>query len=66
MVELPCPANCDGSTAAPVLNVADFICFLNRFAAGDARANCDASTTPPVLSVADFVCFQTQFAAGCP
>ncbi|MBL9031965.1 MAG: hypothetical protein JNM80_09690 [Phycisphaerae bacterium] len=64
--EVPCPANCDGSTAAPVLNVADFICFLNRFAAGDSRANCDASTTPPVLSVADFVCFQTQFAAGCP
>ena len=27
-------ANCDGSTTAPVLNVADFTCFLNQFAAG--------------------------------
>ena len=30
----PCYANCDGSTAAPVLNVLDFSCFLNRFASG--------------------------------
>ena len=29
-----CYANCDGSTTAPVLNVLDFSCFLNRFAAG--------------------------------
>ncbi len=29
-----CYANCDDSTAAPVLNVADFTCFLGRFAAG--------------------------------
>src|SRR5262249_33672194 len=28
-----CYANCDGSTAAPVLTVADFGCFLNAFAA---------------------------------
>jgi hypothetical protein len=27
-------ANCDASTAAPVLNVNDFTCFLNKFAAG--------------------------------
>ena len=27
-------ANCDGSTAPPVLNVLDFTCFLQRFAAG--------------------------------
>ncbi|MFN0131082.1 MAG: GC-type dockerin domain-anchored protein, partial [Phycisphaerales bacterium] len=65
-VELPCPANCDGSTAPPVLNVSDFICFLNKFAAGQSSANCDASTTPPTLNIADFVCFQTRFAAGCP
>ncbi|MFN0132516.1 MAG: GC-type dockerin domain-anchored protein [Phycisphaerales bacterium] len=64
-VELPCPANCDGSTAPPVLNVTDFICFLNKYAAGNSSANCDASTTPPTLNIADFVCFQTQFAAGC-
>ena len=29
-----CYANCDQSTAAPALNVADFTCFLQRFAAG--------------------------------
>ena len=29
-----CYANCDQSTTPPVLNVLDFSCFLNRFAAG--------------------------------
>jgi hypothetical protein len=62
----PCNANCDGSTTAPVLNINDFVCFQQRFAAGHPYANCDASTTPPILNVNDFVCFQQQFAAGCP
>ncbi len=61
-----CYANCDGSTTAPVLNIADFTCFLNRFAAEESYANCDQSTTPPVLNVADFTCFLQRFAAGCP
>jgi hypothetical protein len=61
-----CYANCDGSTTSPILNVADFTCFLQRFAAGDGYANCDFSTTPPVLNVADFTCFLQKFAAGCP
>ncbi len=61
-----CYANCDDSTTAPVLNVADFTCFLQRFAAGESYANCDGSTTPPVLNVADFTCFLQSFAAGCP
>jgi hypothetical protein len=52
-----CYANCDGSTTPPVLNVADFSCFLARFAAGDPYANCN---------VADFTCFLTAFAQGCP
>ena len=60
-----CYPNCDGSTTAPVLNVLDFSCFLNRFAAGDAYANCDNSTSPPVLNVLDFSCFLNKFAAGC-
>jgi hypothetical protein len=60
-----CYPNCDASTTPPVLNVADFSCFLNSFAAGDSYANCDHSTTPPVLNVADFACFLNQFAAGC-
>ena len=61
-----CYANCDSSTTAPVLNVADFTCFLQRFAAGESYANCDGSTTAPVLNVADFTCFLQSFAAGCP
>ena len=58
--------NCDGSTTAPILNVNDFICFNNRFAAGESYANCDASTAPPVLNVNDFICFNNRFATGCP
>jgi hypothetical protein len=61
-----CYANCDGSTAPPVLNVNDFICFQGRFAAGDPAANCDGSTAQPVLNVNDFICFQAAYAAGCP
>lgn len=61
-----CPANCDGSTTAPVLNVADFTCFLQKFANGDPVANCDCSTGTPFLNVADFTCFLQKFAQGCP
>jgi probable HAF family extracellular repeat protein len=61
----PCYANCDGSTTAPVLNVLDFGCFLNKFAAGDSYANCDGSTAAPVLNVLDFACFLNRFATGC-
>jgi serine protease AprX len=60
-----CYANCDGSAVPPILNVADFTCFLAKFAAGDPYANCDGSTEPPVLNVADFACFLAEFAAGC-
>jgi hypothetical protein len=62
----PCYANCDGSTQAPVLNVLDFNCFLNRFASGGVYGNCDGSTQSPVLNVLDFNCFLNRFAAGCP
>jgi hypothetical protein len=61
-----CVANCDNSLQPPVLNVNDFTCFMNKFAAGEPLANCDHSTTPPVLNVGDFVCFMNSFAAGCP
>jgi hypothetical protein len=60
-----CYANCDGSTQVPFLNVADFSCFLSKFAASDPYANCDGSTQPPILNVADFSCFLGKFAAGC-
>jgi phospholipase/lecithinase/hemolysin len=61
-----CYVNCDRSTTPPVLNVADFTCFLQQFAAGMSEANCDGSTAPPVLNVADFSCFLQKFALGCP
>jgi hypothetical protein len=70
-----CYANCHGSTAPPILNVDDFTCFINQFAAAQALpheqqighyANCDNSTTAPVLNVDDFTCFINQFAQGCP
>jgi hypothetical protein len=61
-----CYANCDESTVSPVLNVGDFTCFLQRFAAGESYANCDESTVAPVLNVGDFTCFLQRFAAGCP
>ena len=61
-----CYANCDASAAVPILNVNDFICFLNRLAAEDAYANCDGSTVPPVINVLDYICFLNKFAAGCP
>jgi hypothetical protein len=62
----PCYANCDGSTVSPALNVQDFACFLNKYAAGDPYANCDESTTVPTLNVNDFACFLNKYAAGCP
>ena len=60
-----CYANCDGSTAAPILNANDFSCFLNAFANGNSYANCDESTVLPVLNANDFSCFLNAFAGGC-
>jgi hypothetical protein len=66
LLEAPCPANCDLSVAIPVLNINDFQCFLNKFAAADPDANCDGSSAPPTLNVNDFQCFLNAFAVGCP
>jgi hypothetical protein len=60
-----CYANCDESSAPPVLNANDFQCFLNRFASGESYANCDESSAPPVLNANDFQCFLNAFATGC-
>ncbi len=60
-----CYANCDYSTVSPFLNINDFQCFLNKFAAEDEAANCDGSSLPPLLNVNDFQCFLNKFAAGC-
>jgi hypothetical protein len=65
VLSLECYANCDSSTIPPVLNINDFQCFLNSFAAQDAWANCDGSSVPPVLNINDFQCFVNAFAAGC-
>jgi hypothetical protein len=61
----PCYANCDQSTAPPVLNANDFQCFLNKFAGADSYANCDQSTVAPVLNANDFQCYLNKYAAGC-
>jgi probable HAF family extracellular repeat protein len=72
---LPCTANCDNSTSSPILNIDDFTCFINQFAAAAALphaqqlthyANCDGSTTAPALNIDDFTCFINRFAQGCP
>ncbi|MFG0286403.1 MAG: GC-type dockerin domain-anchored protein [Phycisphaerales bacterium JB039] len=55
-----CPADCDGVSG---LDLFDFLCFLNQYAAGDPKADCDASG---VIDPADFACYQGLFAAGCP
>jgi hypothetical protein len=60
-----CWANCDNSTTPPILNINDFQCFLNNYAAGTQYANCDNSTVAPVLNVNDFQCFVNKYAAGC-
>jgi hypothetical protein len=71
----PCYPNCDSSSVPPLLNAADFQCFLNQFSASLSAshdqqvacyANCDGSTIDPVLNIADFLCFINKFAAGCP
>lgn len=61
-----CYANCDESTVAPALNVADFVCFQSRFSAGDNYANCDGSSASPRFNVNDFICFMGRYSTGCP
>jgi hypothetical protein len=58
-----CYANCDQSTAAPTLNVNDFLCFMTNFALHAPEANC---TNDATIDIADFMCFMQRFAAGCP
>ncbi|MFG0286271.1 MAG: hypothetical protein ACF8R7_17805 [Phycisphaerales bacterium JB039] len=55
-----CYADCDASGD---LDVFDFLCFQNAFAAGEAYADCDASGD---LDIFDFLCFQNAMTTGCP
>ncbi len=61
-----CYANCDGSTASPLLTANDFQCFLNQYAQQAPYANCDGSTANPLLTANDFQCFLIKYAQGCP
>lgn len=58
-----CYANCDDSEVEPRLNIADFTCFLQKYARKDPYANC---TVDAEIDIADFQCFLQRFAAGCP
>jgi hypothetical protein len=63
---VPCPncySNCDDSEIQPRLNIADFTCFLQKYARLDPYANCNVDAT---IDIADFQCFLQKFAAGCP
>lgn len=63
---VPCLANCDNSSVAPVLNAMDFQCFINQYTMGSTMANCDGSTGTPMLTAMDFMCFMNRYQAGCP
>lgn len=56
-VELRCTIDCDGDGAVDLF---DFLCFLDRFSAGDTTTDCDGE-----LTVFDFLCYQTAFDRGC-
>jgi hypothetical protein len=55
----PCPPDCDQSG---VLDLFDFLCFVNLFNAGDPGADCDGSGG---LDLFDFLCFTNQFNQAC-
>jgi hypothetical protein len=62
-----CYADCDMMTGPGVLDIFDFLCFGNLFAAGQPYAcDCDLSTGPGICDIFDFLCFGNAFAAGCP
>ncbi len=62
-----CYPDCDTSTGMGVLDIFDFLCFGNRFSAGDPYAcDCDTSTGPGVCDIFDFLCFGNEFNNGCP
>lgn len=55
-----CPADCDASGS---LNVVDYICFINDYAARRPYANAQPDA---VFNIQDFVAFMARYAAGCP
>jgi hypothetical protein len=59
---IPCNANWDCSTTAPVLNVGDFSAFANSFAASDPVADVNGDG---YLNVLDYNAFSNAYAVGC-
>ncbi len=60
-----CYANCNGDFTAggqPMLNLADFGCFQNRFVQQHPYADCNGDA---LFDLADFGCFMSKFAVGC-
>ena len=55
-----CYPDCDRSGG---LDINDFVCFINKYAALDPYANC---TVDAVIDINDFACFVGKFAQGCP
>lgn len=61
-----CYPDCTPVTGAGVLDIFDYLCFLNAFHANDPYAcDCDLSTGAGVCDVLDFICFLNAFALGC-
>ena len=57
-----CYADCDFSEGLKRLNVNDFVCFINKYAALDPYSNCNVDAA---IDIADFSCFMAKFAQGC-
>jgi hypothetical protein len=49
-----------------VLDLFDFLAFVNLFNAGDPQADCVANACEPQLDLFDFLCFVNEFNSGCP
>ncbi len=61
-----CYADCDPSTGPGILDIFDFLCFGNLFAANDPYAcDCDTTTGQGVCDIFDFLCFGNEFDKGC-
>ncbi len=61
-----CFADCDVTTGPGVLDVFDFLCWLNEYFRETPYAcECDLSTGPGVCDIFDYVCFGNAFSAGC-
>ena len=62
-----CYVDCDPGGGINVLDLLDFICWVNSFIRGEPYAcDCDTSTGSGVCDIIDFLCFQNAFTMGCP